>query len=167
VGPTALKQARVQKSTMRTRKNPGAVVALGASVSSDQLARRVTSEANRQQSVTQARILVTLVGADRCSGEGVTAECSSASSGYHRSLVPAPPDPLAGTTVRLPNRCRCGRRATRRLALLRELPVAPRLAIRQRARVHRRDRQPIRPADHPGNDPARSWIQRAAETIGG
>jgi hypothetical protein len=95
---------------MRTRKNPGAVAALGASVSSDQLARRVTSEANRQQSVTQARILVTLVGADRCSGEGVTAECSSASSGYHRSLVPAPPDPLAGTTVRLPNRCRCGAR---------------------------------------------------------
>jgi hypothetical protein len=61
---------------MTEAKSPGAVAALGASVS-DQLGRRVTSEANRQQSVTQAPIPATPVGADRCSREGVTADRSA------------------------------------------------------------------------------------------
>jgi len=55
--------------TMRTAKSPDARAAHGASVSSDQLAGRVTSEANRQPSVTQAPTPATLVGTDRCSRE--------------------------------------------------------------------------------------------------
>jgi hypothetical protein len=47
------------------------VAAPGASVT-DQLGRQVTPETKRQQNLTQVPIVATLVGANRCSGEGIT-----------------------------------------------------------------------------------------------
>ena len=52
-------------------KSPGAVAAPGVSVT-DQLRPQVTPETKRQQNLTQVPIVATLVGANRCSGEGIT-----------------------------------------------------------------------------------------------
>jgi hypothetical protein len=57
---------------MTSAKSPGAVAALGASVS-DQLGRQVIAEANRQERFTQAPIRATLVGSNRCAAEGLSA----------------------------------------------------------------------------------------------
>jgi hypothetical protein len=57
---------------MKPTESPGAVAALGASVS-DQLGRQVIAEANRQERFTQAPIRAALVDSKRCEAEGIVA----------------------------------------------------------------------------------------------
>ena len=57
---------------MTEAKSPGAVVALGASVSAP-LGRQVIAEANRQERFTQTPIRATLIGSNRCEAEGLSA----------------------------------------------------------------------------------------------
>ena len=57
---------------MTSAKSPGAVAALGASVS-DQLGRQVIPEITRHQRFTQVPIRAELIGADRCEADGITA----------------------------------------------------------------------------------------------
>jgi hypothetical protein len=57
---------------MKPTESPGAVAALGASVS-DQLERQVIPETTRQQRSPQASIRATLIGSNRCEAEGLSA----------------------------------------------------------------------------------------------
>jgi hypothetical protein len=57
---------------MTTIKSPGAVAALGASVT-DQLERQVVPENKRQKQFVQAPIRATLIGSDSCEAEGIVA----------------------------------------------------------------------------------------------
>jgi hypothetical protein len=82
--------------TMRPRKSPGAVAALGASVA-DQLGRQVIQENKRQQQFAQPPIRATLVGSDRCEAEGISARGYSSVLDLCRELVAAglhPASPL-------------------------------------------------------------------------
>ena len=73
---------------MTEAKSPGAVVALGASVSA-QLGRQVIAEANRQQRFTQAPIRATLIGSNRCEAEGLSARGYAPVLDLCRELVAA------------------------------------------------------------------------------
>jgi hypothetical protein len=56
---------------MTSAKSPGAVAALGASVS-DQLGRQVIPEITRHQRLTQVPIRAELIGSSRCEAEGLS-----------------------------------------------------------------------------------------------
>jgi hypothetical protein len=56
---------------MTSAKSPGAVAALGASVS-DQLGRQVIPEITRHQRFTQVPIRAELIGSSRCEAEGLS-----------------------------------------------------------------------------------------------
>jgi hypothetical protein len=73
-------------------KSPGAVAAPWASVT-DQLGRQVTPETKRQQGLTQVPIPATLVGANRCSGEGITVRGHAPVLDLCHALIRAGHDP--------------------------------------------------------------------------
>ena len=77
---------------MTATKSPGAVAALGASVS-DQLGRQVIAETNRQERFTQAPIRAALVGSKRCEAEGIIARGYAPVLDLCRALITAGYDP--------------------------------------------------------------------------
>jgi hypothetical protein len=77
---------------MKPTESPGAVAALGASVS-DQLGRQVIAEANRQERFTQAPIRATLVGSKHCEAEGIIAHGYAPVLNLCRALIKAGHDP--------------------------------------------------------------------------
>jgi hypothetical protein len=77
---------------MTAAKSPGAVAALGASVS-DHRGRQVIAENNRQQTFAQAPIRVTLIGFDRCEAAGISVRGYAPVLDLCRELVAAGFDP--------------------------------------------------------------------------
>jgi len=77
---------------MKKIENPGAVAALGASVS-DHRGRQVIPESNRQQLFAQAPIRVTLIGFDRCEAAGISVRGYAPVLDLCRELVAAGFDP--------------------------------------------------------------------------
>jgi hypothetical protein len=83
---------------MNPTKSPNALAARGASESEiDSLGQLVVSDANRQQQFSQAPILATLTGSDRCEAEGVSAHGHAPVLELCRELIAAgfnPASPL-------------------------------------------------------------------------
>jgi hypothetical protein len=77
---------------MRTAKSPGAVAALGAS-EIDELGRHVVSEATFHRNLAQVPIHATLIGANRCEAEGISACVVSPVLAMCRKLLEAGCDP--------------------------------------------------------------------------
>ena len=79
---------------MTESKSPGAVAALGASVS-DQLGRQVIAENIRQERFAQAPIRAELIGSDRCEADGIAAYGYAPVFDLCRKLVAAGVNPAS------------------------------------------------------------------------